>query len=136
MLSILNQATSSASLIPAWKSFLSNGGPYKIYTHWKAFYHNKHRLKFKWEIKFIKGRVQAKRGRPRNSNQVQNKNARWRQKLENYQSDSFQKEGSAKVYVNFESNKLSMQVGPKSGWFRYSPQFSKFLRENTLLLTW
>ncbi|KKN64159.1 hypothetical protein LCGC14_0494530 [marine sediment metagenome] len=86
---------------------------FKIYTHWKAFYRDKHELKFKWEIKFIKGRVQAKRGRPRNSNQVQNKNARWRQKLENYQSDSFQKEGSAKIYVNFETNKLSMRAGAK-----------------------
>ena len=27
---------------------------YKIYTHWKAFYRNKHELNFKWEIKFIK----------------------------------------------------------------------------------
>ena len=86
---------------------------YKIMTHWKAFYRDKHELKFKWEIKFIKGRIQAKRGRPRNSNQVQNKNTRWRQKLENYQSDSFQKDGSAKIYVNFETNKLSMRAGAK-----------------------
>ena len=87
-------------------------------THWKVFYRNKHELKFKWEIKFIKGRVQAKRGRPRNANQVQYKNARWRQKLENYQSDSFQKEGSAKIYVNFESNKLSMRAGAKKWMIR------------------
>jgi hypothetical protein len=86
---------------------------FKIYTHWKAFYRNKHELKFKWDIKLIKGRVQAKRGRPRNANQTQNKNAQWRQKLENFQSDSFQKAGSAKIYVNFESNKLSMRVGAK-----------------------
>ncbi len=86
---------------------------YKIYTHWKAFYHNKHELKFKWEIKFIKGKIQAKRGRSRNSDKVQNKNAKWRQKSENYQSDSFQKEGIAKIYVNFESNKLSMRSGAK-----------------------
>jgi len=51
---------------------------YKIYTHWKAFYCNKHELKFKWEIKFIKGKVQAKRGRPRKSDTLQNKNERWR----------------------------------------------------------
>ncbi|TKJ26799.1 MAG: hypothetical protein CEE42_04270 [Promethearchaeota archaeon Loki_b31] len=62
---------------------------YKIYTHWKAFYRNKHELKFNWEIKFIKGKVQAKRGRPRKSDTSQNKNERWRQKLEKYQSDSF-----------------------------------------------
>ena len=100
---------------------------YKIYTHWKAFYRDKHDLKFKWEIKFIKGRVQAKRGRPRNSNQVQNKNARWRQKLENYQSDSFQKEGSAKIYVNFESNKLSMRTSAKKWMIRMlAPIFKIF----------
>ena len=86
---------------------------YKIYTHWKAFYHNKHELKFKWEIKFIKGKIQPKRGRPRNADKVQNKNAKWRQKLENYQSSSFKKEGTAKTYVNFESNKLSMRKGAK-----------------------
>ncbi len=86
---------------------------YKIYTHWKAFYRNKHELKFKWEIKFIKGKVQPKRGRPRNADKVQNKNAKWRQKLETYQSGSFKKEGTAKIYVNFESNKLSMRKGAK-----------------------
>ena len=86
---------------------------YKIYTHWKAFYRDKHELKFKWEIKFIKGRIQAKRGRPLISNQVQNKNARWRQKLKNYQSNSFKKGGTAKIYVNFKTNKLSMRSGAK-----------------------
>ncbi len=76
-------------------------------------YRNKHELKFKWEIKFIKGKVQAKRGRPRKSDTSQNKNERWRQKLEKYQSDSFQKEGTAKIFVNFETNKLSMRAGAK-----------------------
>ena len=100
---------------------------YKIMTHWKAFYRIKHELKFKWEIKVIKGRVQAKRGRPRNANQVQNKNARWRQKLENHQSDSFQKVGSAKIYVNFESNKLSMRTGAKKWMIRMlTPIFKIF----------
>ncbi|GAH71371.1 unnamed protein product, partial [marine sediment metagenome] len=78
------------------------------HTHWKAFYRDKHELKFKWEIKFIKEKVQAKRGRPRNSDKIKNKNVKWRQKLENYQSDSFKKEGTAKIYVNFRTNKLSM----------------------------
>jgi len=86
---------------------------YKISTHWKAFYRNKHELKFKWEIKFIKGNVQVKRGRPRKSDRSQNKNKRWRQKLEKYQSDVFQKEGTAKIFVNFETNKLSMHAGAK-----------------------
>ncbi len=86
---------------------------YKIKTHWKAFYRNKHELKFKWEIKFVKGRIQAKRGRPRKSENSQNRNARWRQKLENYKSDSFEKEGTAKIFVNFETNKLSVRAGGK-----------------------
>jgi len=86
---------------------------YKIYTHWKAFYRNKHELKFKWEIKFIKGKVHKKRGRPRKSDLSQTKKERWRQKLENYQSDSFKKEGTGKIFVNFETNKLSMQAGAK-----------------------
>ena len=86
---------------------------YKIYTHWKAFYRDKQELKFKWEIKFVKGKVQAKKGRLRKSENSQNRNARWRQKLENYQSDSFEKEGTAKMFVNFETNKLSGRAGAK-----------------------
>jgi len=86
---------------------------YKIYTHWKAFYRDKHELKFKWEIKLIKGKIHAKRGRPRNHGKIKNKNAKWRQKLKNYQSNSFQKGGSAKIYVNFKTNKLSMRAGAK-----------------------
>ncbi|MFX1260417.1 MAG: hypothetical protein ACFFAN_21415 [Promethearchaeota archaeon] len=88
---------------------------YKIYTHWKAFYRNKHELKFKWEIKFIKGKIQPKRGRLRNADKVQNKNAKWWQKMENYQSGSFKKEVTAKIYINFESNRLSMKKGAKKG---------------------
>lgn len=86
---------------------------YKIYTHWKAFYSDKHELKFKWEIKLIKGQVQAKRGRPRKTAKSQNPNLKWRQKLEKFQSDSFKKEGTAKIFVNFKTNKLSMRAGSK-----------------------
>ena len=57
---------------------------YKVNTHWKAFYLDKHELKFEWEIKFIKGNIQAKRGRPRKTSQAQNINTKWRQKLEKY----------------------------------------------------
>lgn len=100
---------------------------YKIYTYWKAFYHNKHELKFKWEIKFIKGKVHTKRGKPRNSDKIKNKNVKWRQKLENYQSDSFKKEGMAKIYVNFKTNKLSMRTGAKK-WMlqKLTPIFKIF----------
>ena len=91
---------------------------YKIMTHWKAFYRNKHELKFKWEIKYIKGKIHKKRGRPRKATTSQKKNERWRQKLEIYQSDSFKKEGTAKIFVNFETNKLSMRVGAKKWMFQ------------------
>jgi len=86
---------------------------YKIDTHWKAFYRDKHELKFNWEIKFIKGKIQTKRGRPRKSDKSQIKNARWRQKMKEFQSDSFKKEGRAKIFVNFKTNKLSMRAGGK-----------------------
>ena len=100
---------------------------YKIYTHWKAFYRDKHELKFKWEIKLIKGRFQAKRGRPQKTDKSQNPNLKWRQKLEKYQSDSFKKEGTAKIFVNFKTNKLSLQVGAKKWMIKLlTPLFKIF----------
>ncbi len=86
---------------------------YIIYTHWKAFYRDKHELKFKWEIKLIKGRVQAKRGRPRKAGKSQNSNLKWQRELKRFQSGSFKKEGSAKILVNFKTNKLSLRAGSK-----------------------
>jgi len=91
---------------------------HKIMAHWKAFYRNKHELKFKWEIKYIKGKIHEKRGRPRKATTSQKKNERWRQKLEIYQSDSFKKEGTAKIFVNFETNKVSMRAGAKKWMFQ------------------
>ncbi len=92
-------------------------------------------LKFKWEIKFIKGKIQAKRGRPRKSEKPLNNNARWRQKLEKYQSDTFKKEGTAKIYVNFETNKLSMRAGSKK-WMTQllTPLFKIFKGKNAFLV--
>ena len=100
---------------------------YKIYTHWKAFYRNKHELKIKWEIKVIKGKVKQKRGRPRKEESIKLRNTPWRQKLEMVQSDAFQKEGSANIYVNFETNKLSMRAGAKKWMIRMlTPIFKIF----------
>jgi len=105
---------------------------YKIYTHWKAFYRDKHELKFKWEIKFIKGKVQAKRGRPRNSDTIKTKNERWRHKLDNYQSDSFKKEGTSKIYVNFKTNKLSIRAGAKKWMIQMLTPIFKIFKEKTI----
>jgi hypothetical protein len=102
---------------------------YKIYTHWKAFYRNKYELTFKWEIKFIKGKIQKKRGRPRKTDTLQNENERWRQKLEKYQFDSFQKEGTAKIFVNFETNKLSIRAGAKKWMLRMLTPIFKIFKE-------
>ncbi len=55
------------------------------------------------------------------------KNERWRQKLEKYQSDSFQKEGTAKIFANFETNKLSIRAGAKKWMIRMlTPIFKIF----------
>jgi len=101
---------------------------YKILTHWKAFYRNKHELKFKWEIKLIKGRIQAKRGRPRSSVTSQKKLPKWREKLKKFNSPTFQKEGTAKIYVNFTSNKLSMRVGSKKWMIQMLTPFFKIYK--------
>ncbi|MEJ2250397.1 MAG: hypothetical protein P8Y97_12195 [Candidatus Lokiarchaeota archaeon] len=91
---------------------------YKIITHWKAFFQNKHELKFKWEIKFIKGKIYKKRGRPRKEERIKIMNKPWRQKVERYHSPSFQKIGIAKVFVNFDTNKISMRAGARKWMIR------------------
>ena len=54
-------------------------------------------------------------------------NEPWRQKLENYQSASFQKAGTGKIFVNFDTNKLSMQAGAKKWMLRMlTPIFKIF----------
>jgi len=102
---------------------------YKITTHWKAFYQDKHLLTFNWEIKFIKGKIQATRGRPRKSDPIQNNRVQWRQKLENYRSESFEKEGTATLFVNFETNKLSMRAGCKNWMIRALTPVFKIFKE-------
>ncbi len=47
--------------------------------------------------------------------------------MENYQSGSFKKEGTAKIYVNFRTNKLSMRAGAKKWMLQMlSPIFKIF----------
>jgi len=86
---------------------------YKLIMDWSAFYNENHELTVNWEIAFLKGKIQATRGRPRKSDLVQKNSASWRQKLEDYRSDSFDKKGTAKFFVNFRTNKLSMRAGAK-----------------------
>jgi len=86
---------------------------YKIYTYRKAFYRDKHELKFKWEIKLIKGKVQKKRGRPRKEESMKLKNTAWRQKLQKFQSTSFQKE----VSIRFVPERNPLRSRKKERWF-------------------
>jgi hypothetical protein len=94
-----------------------NYGPhmlhYMIHTHWKIFKKGKHELKLKWEIKFIKGKLPIGRGRPtkqlQNSKQYQD----WRQKKKEYLIDSAPKEGTAKVFINPNSKRISLRQGSK-----------------------
>ncbi|GAI78462.1 unnamed protein product, partial [marine sediment metagenome] len=99
-------------------------------THWKAFYRNKHELKFKWEIKFIRGKVYKKRGRPGKEESLEIKNEPWRQKMENYQSDSFEKEGTAKLFINFETNKISMRAGARKWMLQMLNPLFKIFKGN------
>jgi hypothetical protein len=100
---------------------------HKIMTHWKAFYRDKQELKFKWEIKLIKGKTHKKRGRPRKEETIKVNNTAWRQKLEKFQSKSFQKEGTGKIFVNFATNKLSIRAGAKKWILRmFTPLFKLF----------
>jgi hypothetical protein len=91
---------------------------YQIHTHWKIFTEKKKELGFHWEIKFIQGKLYAGSGRPtnvmKNSKHYQN----WRQKKNEYYSKSFQKTGSAKLFINLETQKISFRAGSKK-WMKY-----------------
>jgi len=105
---------------------------HKILTHWKAFCHNKQELKVEWEIKLVKGKIRKKRGRPRKEEIMNLMNKPWRQKLEKYYSDSFQKEGAAVIYVNFDTNKLSMRAGAKKWMLRMLTPIFKIFKGKTI----
>ena len=88
-----------------------------IHTHWKIFKKGKHSLCFKWEIKFIKGKLPQSRGRPtiqfRNSSQYQ----QFRQKMAEYNTPTFQKIGTANLFINPDSKKVSLRRDSKT-WMR------------------
>jgi len=84
---------------------------YKIKTHWKAFVKGTHILKFKWEIKFIKGRVKSGRGRRLKSITNNEKTLKWRQKLELYNNGQMKTSGTGSVFINFKTDKISLRKG-------------------------
>ncbi|MHA1336519.1 MAG: hypothetical protein ACTSPW_12340, partial [Promethearchaeota archaeon] len=64
-----------------------------------------------WSIKLIRKKIFSGRGRP-TKDQIQNAwkqlcGSRWRQKYEMYKFYKTKQEGTAKVFVNPETNKIS-----------------------------
>ena len=84
---------------------------YIIYTHWKAFKQNCEELELRWEIKFIKGKIQSGRGRPTKYAEKNRALQTWRQKKDEYYSDEFQKSGVAKICINLKTEKISKRAG-------------------------
>ena len=90
---------------------------YLIHTHWKIFKKEKHELSFRWEIKLIEGKLPMGRGRP--TKQMKNSKIyqQWRQKIDYYHSKAFQKQRSAKLFINLETRKVTLRQGSKR-WMR------------------
>jgi len=90
---------------------------YLIHTHWKIFKKEKHELIFRWEIKLIKSKLPMGRGRPTKQLKKSKVYQQWRQKLEEYNAEEFQKQGSAKLFINQVTKKISLRRGSKR-WMR------------------
>jgi transposase-like protein len=88
---------------------------YQIETHWKIFSKGKHRLKVNWSIKLIRGQMHKKRGRPTKEQVKAAWSAyhgrQWRQKYDMYRELKLGKEGTAELFINPETNKVSLGAG-------------------------
>ncbi len=88
---------------------------YQIKTHWKIFSKGKHKLKVNWSIKLIKGQMYSKRGRPTNEQIRETWKAyhgqQWRQKYEKYKEYKLGEEGTAELFINPETSKVSLGAG-------------------------
>jgi hypothetical protein len=94
-----------------YKSFGPHTLHYEIMTHWKIFKNMNKEIKFKWAIRFIQGRYQAKRGRPTRTQNTSPALRQWRQKKSQYYNKAFKKKGSATVFLNGKNNKASLRAG-------------------------
>lgn len=90
---------------------------FQIHTHWKIFTQNKQEFGFKWEIKFIQGPAQQNQGRPTIQQRTNPRYLLWLSKKNEYYSPSFQKAGSARIFVNLNSRKISLRKGSKQ-WMK------------------
>lgn len=91
---------------------------YEILTHWKIFTQKSQEICFHWNIRLVKGQIQAGRGGPT----IQLKNSKkyqiWRQKLQQYSSAQFKKKGHAKVFINLNTKKISKRAGAEQWMIR------------------
>lgn len=92
---------------------------YRIKTTWKAFCDGKKEISVNWSIRLTRGRMYIGKGRP---SQLQIQQAwkqwcgtRWRQKYEKYQLYRTKQIGIAKIFVNPDTNKVSLRAG-SSKW--------------------
>lgn len=99
--------------IHKYQKFGSHILHYLIHTHWKLFKKGKHELGFKWEIKFMQGKLPIGRGRPTKQMTQSKIYKQWQEKKVEYESNAFQKKGSARVYINPDSKKISLRQGSK-----------------------
>jgi hypothetical protein len=83
---------------------------YIIKTHWKAFSKGTHVHRFRWEIKFIRGQIQAKRGRPKKTSQTskpKKPKLKWQIEVDNFYNGKMQISGSSEVYINHKTEIVS-----------------------------
>lgn len=87
---------------------------YQIKTNWNAFGSGKQELEFDWSIKLKRGRMYLRRGRPslHHVRQAwkQFYGNQWRQKEKKYQKYSTERLGSAKIFVNPDTNMVSLRA--------------------------
>jgi hypothetical protein len=90
---------------------------FQIHTHWKIFKNNKREFGFHWNINFIKGKLYSGSGRPTKQLQKSKKYQLWQLKKNEYEADTFSKSGTARVFINLETKKISLREGSKQ-WMK------------------
>jgi hypothetical protein len=86
---------------------------YQIHTHWKIFTKRKRKFGFKWEIKFIQAPIQQHQGRPTKEEKTDPRYVRWKKFKSRYETDHFEKEGSAHITLNVETRKIGLRQGSR-----------------------
>ena len=91
---------------------------YQVETHWKIFSKGKCKIKVNWSKKLIRGQMYSKRGRP-SKEQVKAawsayQGRRWRQNYKKYREVKSGETGTAEMFINPETNKVSPGAGSQT----------------------